>query len=108
LLYEFICQSCDKLYEELSPYDPTGFYPHIVCPKCGSAAKEKKMSRVSVCGTQTRMGIFSYRAGHNMEKAKGERRAAEAASHMGQSPYTSIDDTPLDTGIHDNEGPIRL
>jgi hypothetical protein len=38
------------------------------------------------------MDNFEYRAGYNMDKAQGERRHAEAASHMGQTPYNSIDD----------------
>ena len=33
------------------------------------------------------MDNFSYRAGHNMEKAKNDRRAAESKSHMGKNPY---------------------
>ena len=32
---------------------------------------------------------FGYRAGHNMEKAKSERRVAESKSHMGTNPYGS-------------------
>ena len=37
---------------------------------------------------------FTYRAGANMEKAKGERRAAEKASHMGGTDeiYRKMDD----------------
>jgi putative FmdB family regulatory protein len=108
-VYDFACDDCQEQYCELTTYDDAGIYPGVSCPKCGSAAKRKKISsRVAICGTDTRMGIFSYRAGHNMERAKGERRAAEAASHMGSNPYTALDDTPRDIGIHDNEAPIRL
>jgi putative FmdB family regulatory protein len=108
LLYEFICQACDKLYEELSPYDPSGEYPNVACPVCNSTQKTKKVSRFSMAGRNVSLASFSYRAGFNMERAKGERRAAEEMSHMGGNPYTPLDDTPLDTGIHDNEAPIRL
>lgn len=37
---------------------------------------------------------FGYRAGFNMEKAKKERRDAEAFS-KGEGPYQQIDDTNL-------------
>ncbi len=66
------------------------------------------MSRVSASGTRNKQNSFSYRAGENMEKAKTDRRVAEALSHVGGNPYSAIDDTPMDEGIHDNEMPIRL
>lgn len=63
----------------------------------------------TVTGTSARMERFSYRAGKNMAKAKGERRAAEEASHMGTTPYADlgdrVNDSGLDEGIH-NPFPI--
>jgi DNA-directed RNA polymerase subunit RPC12/RpoP len=108
MLYEFVCNDCDKPFEEFTSYDPSGQYEGLFCPACGSSHKTKKISLCHLQGTDSRMNVFSNRAGRLMERAKGERRAAESGSHMGTNPYTAIDDTPLDTGIHDNEAPIRL
>jgi len=67
----------------------------VRCQKC----KSKKLTRIfdvpniifpDPHGT-SKMDSFSYRAGYNMEKAQNERRAAEAASHMGDSPYDTND-----------------
>lgn len=66
------------------------------------------MSVANASGTRNKLNNFGYRAGKNMAKAQGERRTAEALSHMGSNPYMAIDDTPLDTGIHDADAPIRL
>lgn len=33
---------------------------------------------------------FSYRAGHNMETAKSDRRKAASKSHMGTDPYPNM------------------
>jgi DNA-directed RNA polymerase subunit RPC12/RpoP len=107
-LYEFTCLNCKKNYDELSSYDPKGKYPKVSCPECKSKKKLKKTSIVTLVGTQSRRDLFSNKAGRLMDKAKGERRAAEAASHMGTSPYRSIDDTPLDMGIHDNSARVAL
>ena len=43
-------------------------------------------------GGTSKWDNFSYRAGYNMEKAKEERRAAEA-QHKGKNPYKQIDDS---------------
>lgn len=107
-LYQFECKKCKSEYDAFAPYDETGKYKGVSCPNCKSKSKVKLINVPKPLGTRSRMNNFGYRAGKNMEKAKGERRTAEALSHMGSTPYHAIDDTPLDTGIHDNEGPIRL
>lgn len=50
---------------------------------------------------------FVYNAGKNMERAKGERRAAEAQSHMGNTAdiYNHIED--FETGAEDRFGPVQ-
>jgi putative FmdB family regulatory protein len=107
-LYDFECKKCKEHFEEFSKYDESGKYPGIVCPKCKSKRKAVLPPKVALKfadpKTSSKWESFSYRAGYNMEKAQGERRAAEAASHMGTNPYNTIDDTPLDIGIHDREG----
>lgn len=97
-VYNFRCNICENWFEEfVRSYDPSESYPDIKCPGCGSYDKKKIPSIPSPAiftqkeGT-SKMDNFEYRAGHNMDRAKGERRAAEAASHMGPSPYNPIDD----------------
>lgn len=101
--YEFSCKKCDCVYVELASWDKTGKYPGVKCPKCSSKRKKKLMpSSIGVSFTNpvgtSKMDSFEYAAGYNMEKAKGERRAAEAASHMGNTPdiYNQIDDLNKD------------
>ena len=95
-LYEFLCTCCQTKYEEIAVYDETGIYPDVACPKCGSSEKIKEHSLFGFVFTNpvgtSKMDKFDYRAGYNMEKAKGERRAAEEHSHMGANPYNNIDD----------------
>lgn len=96
--YEFECKKCQHGYSELCNYDETGKYKGVKCPECGSKSKTKLISQVAAPQFSNPRGTskedsFSYKAGFNMEKAKDERRAAEAASHMGKDGgYTPIDD----------------
>ncbi|TVQ97944.1 MAG: zinc ribbon domain-containing protein [Desulfovibrionales bacterium] len=39
-LYEYMCEDCDKEFEELVFGDPA-----VLCPHCGSARTDKLMSR---------------------------------------------------------------
>lgn len=105
-LYEFKCNDCSHEWEELAKFDSTGKYPQVHCPECESKNKEQMMGLISIGGpTAAKMGNFNYRAGFNMNKAQGERRAAEAASHMGSTPYvdTSVKDFNMGEGVHDPE-----
>lgn len=110
-MYCFVCKSkkCGKSFEVLEKHDPTGKYKGVACPHCNGKKKENVLGLIHILGpTKSKMDNFGYRAGHNLEKAKDCRRKAETLSHMGATPYTPLDDMPLDTGIHDNEDPIRL
>ncbi len=90
--YRFSCLKCDESYEELTNYDDTGKYKLVKCPKCKSRKKERVFDyNVAVTfgnpKESSKWDNFGYRAGHNMEKAKSERREAEKYSHMGANPY---------------------
>lgn len=99
-LYDFACE-CGEEYEEFVHYDDTGEYPDVECPKCQSKKKTKLFpGNVTIGGpTSSKMDNFEYRAGFNMEKAQGERRAAEAASRVGANPYKELDHN-RDEGMH--------
>lgn len=110
--YEFECNKCKLKYDDLVvSYDETGKWPTVKCPECGSKKKTKLMSNCQFNfanpeGTDrwnSQSTGHDYRFKHNIPKVKKEREMAEALSHMGSSPYKSIDDTPLDVGIHDPE-----
>lgn len=107
--YNFECKKCETKWEEFTSYDPKNIYPKVKCTKCGSKKKNKLISDFSIGGpTSSKMDSFSYRAGFNMEKAKGERRAAEAATG-GASPYRDMSgDFNLGEGIHDPETRLGL
>jgi putative FmdB family regulatory protein len=91
--YDFQCKKCETVYDEIVSYDEKGKYPTVKCPKCGSKKKDKLLSQIggvmfSKPQESSKWDNFEYRAGYNMDKAQGERRAAEAASHMGANPYS--------------------
>jgi putative FmdB family regulatory protein len=100
-LYDFVCSDCGEQYEELTPYDETGAYPSVECPKCKSQKKTKLFPDNMTIGgpTSSKLDNFEYRAGFNMEKAKKQRREAEAASRVGASPYKDLDYNK-DEGLH--------
>ena len=107
-LYEFHCLSCNKKYSELTKYDESGIYPDIECPHCSSTKKEKLMSTPAITFANpkesSKWDSFSYRAGHNLEKAQQERRVAESLSHMGGTKeiYNDLNDAnKLGEGLHD-------
>lgn len=91
-IYKFLCLKCSETYEELTSYDKSGKYKSIKCPQCKSKRKERTFD-YNVTATfsnpkeSSKWDNFEYRAGFNMEKAKGDRRAAESKSHMGSNPY---------------------
>jgi DNA-directed RNA polymerase subunit RPC12/RpoP len=91
-IYHFKCLKCSEVYDELTVYDETGKYRSVKCPNCKSKQKEKTYDYDVTCTfsnpkESSKWDNFGYRAGHNMEKAKADRRAAEAVSHMGTDPY---------------------
>ena len=87
-IYDFKCKSCDKVFEELCKFN---VYDSVVC-SCGSKKIELLMSIPAITFSNPLESSkfhdsFSYRAGVKAEKAKGERRFAEANDHMGVNPY---------------------
>jgi len=105
-MYEFRCEKCSEEYVDLTSYDESGKYPNTKCPKCGSKKKEKLIpSSITIMNTSSTNNIFDIKAGRLMDKAKDERRQAEAASHMGASPFgfNESSDFDMGEGIHDPE-----
>ena len=100
-LYDFCCVKCKREYDEIAPFDETGKYPSVVCPHCGSKKKKRLIGAPSFkfanpIGTDRWVSDdtgHDYRHNWNMEnRVKPQRELAEKASHMGASPYNSIDD----------------
>lgn len=108
--YDFQCSQCEHIWNELTSYDKTDVYEKIICPECSSNKKQKLISTFAIGGpTASKMDNFGYRAGFNLEKAKGERRAAEAASGGASSPYRDMSsDFNLGEGVHDPETRLGL
>src|SRR5690349_16614927 len=91
-LYDFHCNKCDFPFDDLCSFEDI---KKVKCPKCRS----KKITRLFSSEVHAKFtnpqdtskwDNFGYRAGFNMEKAKGERRAAEAAA-KGDDPYAKWD-----------------
>jgi putative FmdB family regulatory protein len=101
--YDLRCENCEHVYDVLiASYSKL---KDCKCPQCDSVKKETLITRINIGGpTAAKLGRFNYRAGFNLEKAKGERRNAEAKSHMGQDPYggkgVAIDDFHMGEGVH--------
>lgn len=96
------CVACkqpeDLVYRQVSANRTSGYFA-CVNKKCKEYMKPPQV--IENCGTHD---TFSYRAGANMSKAQGERRAAEAASHMGTDPFGMTNsDFNLGEGIFDPE-----
>lgn len=109
-LYNYLCNQCDNEFEELSPYDETGEYPNVACPRCGSTDKEKVPSTFAFNFTNPE-GTDRWNSGNSghdyrfktkTPQVQAERALAEAASHMGANPYNIKNDIDkYDTGVHD-------
>jgi putative FmdB family regulatory protein len=84
-IYDLRCKKCGIEFEELCKLDDV-----ITC-LCGSTETEKLISGFAVTFTNpigtSKMDSFGYRAGHNMEKAKAERRHAQKLDPKGGSVY---------------------
>jgi len=104
--FEFECKKCGEKYEELTTFDESGKYPGIKCPACNSKSKRKLISAChcvfsNPVGTDLYENSHDYRFHHEQDKKGGvrdQRAAAEAASHVGPSPYNEIDD--ISSGKH--------
>jgi len=109
-IYDFICEKDDcelkgDTFEEMllfSEVEEMGNEIKVDCPSCN--CKEDVVQYLNVPGigfTSSKLENFEYRAGHNMAKAKRERRAAAAQSHMGAKPHMSINDIDkFGEGVH--------
>lgn len=118
--YNVSCSKCKHAYVTECEADD---FDKLKCPECKSAKQgwksmktinknpHKIYGRSTYIGgiTSSKLENFGYRANINMEKAKGERRAAEALSND-PTPYAPeyYDTSNLDEGIHDNEDGIVL
>ena len=96
-MYDFKCSKCTNIWEELCDFDNKGRYKGVQCPHCGSKRKTRLITGLPVIkftdpkGT-SKMDNTEWAWGYNLEKAQNERRAAEAASHMGTNVHVPIDD----------------
>lgn len=98
--FDFECKKCKQIYEEMVSFDETGKYKTVKCPECGSKSKNKLMSAFGFAfGQPQGTGKWlngatghDYRFQHNLPKVRKERKDAEAASHVGPTPYKHIDD----------------
>jgi len=99
-MYDFSCRKCGEVYEEFVTYDETGKYPTVKCPECGSKRKVKLVNACSYNFTNP-VGTdrwnsdshgHDYRFKHNLPNVKAQRENASKKSHMGDQPYTAIDD----------------
>lgn len=95
-LYQFVCLKCKNNYESLTGFDSSGKYKDISCPSCNSKRKSQQVTSANVKFANpkdtSKFDNFGYRAGYNLEQAQNLRREAEKASHVGETPYNSIDD----------------
>ena len=102
-IYRLECKECNLEFEVLCAFNKRSDQE---CPNCGKSENKQLMPKSFSIGgpTAAKMGRFNYRAGFNLEKAKGERRDAEAGSHMGTDPYQqpgiAIDDLDMGEGVH--------
>ena len=99
-IYNFSCKKCNEVYEELVAYDETGKYSGIQCPKCESKRKVKLVNACT-CNFTNPVGTdrwnsesqgHDYRFKHKIPSVQAERDNAMKKSHMGDQPYTHIDD----------------
>ena len=108
-IYSFSCKKCEQYYEELTAYDKTGKYKSVKCPECGSKSKIKLVDNCSwAFGNPVGSDRWNsesqghdYRFRHNLPKVIDQRKKAEEISHVGKTPYRSIDD--VNSGKHFGE-----
>lgn len=102
-VYQFWCKKCSLPFEHLCKFDDIS---KTKCPKCKSKRVQKQVScptvKFSNPKESSKWDSFDYRAGYLLDKAKAERRTAEEQSHMGQQPYSDINDiSDMGEGIFD-------
>ena len=90
-IFCFHCEKCELKFEELMRFKDIDT---ASCPKCNTSAKQIYPDTVHCAFTNPKdtslWDNFGYRAGFNLEKAKQERRDAEAAQKG--NPYSDVND----------------
>lgn len=94
--YDFECQECKKVYDDLANYDETEVYLGVFCPHCKSDKKKKLMS---CCAAMPNKGSHDYRFYSKIDGDRGIRQRAEEAH--GDGGYRPIDD--ISSGHHFGE-----
>jgi putative FmdB family regulatory protein len=102
--YEFRCDSCTKVFEEVRTFGDFSCNP---CPHCASRKVSKLISLPAAPIFKQKRGTsrednFEYVAKENMERAREERRAHEEIS-KDDFRYPEIDD--ISSGEH--FGPVE-
>ena len=100
-IYTFHCENkkcTTKEFDELCKFTDID---KVVCPDCKSKRVEKQITTsFNVAFTNpcesSKWDNFTYRAGHNLEKAKKDRRKAEEQSHVGLTPYQDAEQIDLE------------
>lgn len=108
-IYELQCKKCDHLYDIQSLMaEQDANTKRAKCPECGSKSKERMIGSISFAfgdpiGTDRYNNSHDYRFHHKMNEGgvKANRKAAEAASKVGNNPYPHIDD--VSSGKHFGE-----
>ncbi len=95
-IYSFQCKKCGNKYDAFAAWDKTGEYSSVKC-SCGSKKKDKLVTGFSFnfsnpVGTDRYENDHDYRFHHKQKDVRAERAAAEAASHVGPTPYGKVAD----------------
>lgn len=100
-IYVLECKKCQAEYEILSSFkEKEKNVKKAKCPECNSRSK---VERLGLCGfnftnpegTDRYSNSHDYRYHHTVNKPGGvrdQRAQAEQKSHVGPTPYNSIDD----------------
>lgn len=88
-IYSFECLKCKEAYDDLGPYDESGKYSKVKCPKCKSNRKRRTFagSNVVIKGVAKPAEVAF---GYKYEQAQEDRRRAKEQSHMGDKPYINL------------------
>ncbi len=97
--FSFSCKKCSANYSDIVPFDPTGKYKDVACPRCKSKSKVKLMTTCSFAFAQpegtdkwnSESAGHDYRFKHKLPQVIEERKNAELAN-KGALPYNQIDD----------------
>jgi putative FmdB family regulatory protein len=90
--YDFLCEPCNKRFEEFTSYDESGVYEGVKCPLCGCSDKKIKVPSVVAFSFANPVGTdrwnsdkrgHDFRFKHNVPNVKAQREFAQANSHMG-------------------------